>query len=317
MSTPEETSESSRERPEDRALLGYFVPVSPRELRDDVDLQAVLGRVWRGRWIVIAAGLGFGILFFVIAMYSTRIYQAVNLVSIVRPDGTGEPNMGLGGQLGAIAAAAGLRAGSAASNREEFIAFLKSRQLQGKFIENAGLMGILYASQWDATTKKWKPGNEDSIPSLDEAVERLRDGVLKIEVDKLTGLVSVKFEWKSPRLVTEWATQYVNLANAEMRARMQLEAEKSLEYLNRELANTSSVAIQQAIFGLIQSQMNSKMLASVRQEYAYRTVDVPTEPDRDRFVKPRRVVYGVIGGFLGGFFASLFCVLRFRNRAAR
>jgi hypothetical protein len=315
MSSPREPGEGAQSS-DDRALLGYFVPVSPRDLRDDVDLQALLQRVWRGRWIVTAAGFGAAILFFVIAMYSTRIYQAVNLVSIVRPDGTGEPTAGLGGQLGAIAAAAGLRAGMGASNREEFIAFLRSRRLQGKFIEENGLMGVLYASQWDAKLNRWKPGDPDSIPSLDEAVERLRDGVLKIEVDKVTGLVPVRFEWKDPKLVVQWATQYVNLANAEMRVRMQGEADRSLEYLNRELANTSSVAIQQAIYGLIQSQMNSKMLASVRQEYAYRSVDVPTEPDPDRYVRPRRVVYAVIGGFLGGFFASLFCVVRYRKRPA-
>lgn len=311
MASPPENLESPGAN---APVIGYFVPARARDVRDDVALWELWHRVWRGRFIVFATTFVCAVAFIVWAQYSTRIYQAAALVSIVRPDGGTEPNIGLGGQLGALAAAAGLRTGSGAVNREEFIAFLQSRRLQGKFIEIHGLLQILYSDRWDARAKAWRSQDVDYVPSFDEAIERLRKGVLTVAVDKATGLVSVKFEWKDARLAAQWANAYVELANKELRERTRIEADRSLEFLNRELAGTPPVPIQQAIFGLIQQQMNSKMLASVRQEYAYRTIDTATEPDHRRFVRPRRMVYAAVGAFLGMLIGAAFCVWRYRPR---
>jgi LPS O-antigen subunit length determinant protein (WzzB/FepE family) len=314
MATPEENpAEPAAER--ESAVLGYFVAARAQEVRDDLALSALLHYCWRGKWVILGCTLILAALFVVWATFSPKYYQATAVISIVKPDGNVEGGGGLSGQLGALAAAAGIRAGNANSNREEFIAFLKSRRLQARFIETEGMMAALYPDLWDAAKKDWKSKDPALVPTLDEAVERLRRYFLTIETDKLTGLVSVSFESKDRLAVARWTQDYIDLANRAIRGRTTAESERSLEFLNRELQNTQPVPVQQAIYGLIQSQLNSKMLASVREEYAYRTIDTPTEPSARRQVRPVRRAYAAVGGFLGLLVGAIIVVVYFRKRA--
>ena len=302
--------------PTPEPVLGYFVAAPARSVRDDLALSEIVHRCWRGRWIIIATSFVMAGLFVVWATYSQKTYRATAVLSVVRPDGSGDAGLGLGGQLGVLAAAAGLRSGTSNANREEFIAFLKSRRLQAAFIESEGLLPALYADRWDPVAKKWKSGDPSAIPSMDEAVEKLRRTFLKVDIDKVTGLISVSFESTNRRSVARWVQGYVDLANRAIRARTTAESDRSLKFLNRELQDTQPVAVQQAIYGLMQNQLNSKMLASVREEYAYRTIDNATEPSVRRHVRPIRRAYAVVGAFLGFIIAALFSVRHFRTRPA-
>jgi LPS O-antigen subunit length determinant protein (WzzB/FepE family) len=306
------SSNAARDR-EDRPVLGYFVPVPAHDVRDDLALSALFRQCWRGRWIIFGCTFVVAALFIAWATFSGKYYRATAVVSIVRPDGNVDGGAGLGGQLGALAAAAGLRAGNANANREEFIAFLKSRRLQARFIESENLLPVLYADRWDSTKQAWKSADPSQVPSLDEAVEKLRRELIDIEIDKVTGLLSVSFEARDRRAVAKWTTNYIDLANRAIRGRTTAESERSLEFLNRELQETQPVAVQQAIYGLIQSQLNSKMLASVREEYAFRTIDNATEPSVKRPERPVRRAYAVVGAFLGMLLGAILAIWRARK----
>ena len=56
-------------------------------------------------------------------------------------------------------------------------------------------------------------------------------------------------------------------------AREVAEAEKSIEYLKQQVANTSLADLQAMFFELIQSQTETVMLAEVRPEYVFKTID--------------------------------------------
>jgi uncharacterized protein involved in exopolysaccharide biosynthesis len=298
--------------PGEGPIIGYFVPAPAHPARDDVTLGEVVRRVWRGRWLTIALALGLAVASFLFATYSTRVYGAVVVLSLIRPDGT-ELTSGLGSQLGRLAAVAGVQIGgaSAGGSREEFFAYLKSRQLQGKFVEAENLMPLLFADRWDAKAGRWK-ADDGPVPSLDEGVERLRRHLLFITQDKLTGLVAVTFEWKDRELVARWANSYVRMANAEVRAHAASDADRSLEFLTKEVDKTQNIPVQQAIYGLIQSQLNSRMLASVREEFAYKIIDPAVVPDARRYVRPRRLIYAIVGCFLGGLIGAGIAVFRSR-----
>ena len=172
---------------------------------------------------------------------------------------------------------------------------------------------MLYADRWDSTKQAWKSADPSQVPSLDEAVEKLRRELIDIEIDKVTGLLSVSFEARDRRAVAKWTTNYIDLANRAIRGRTTAESERSLEFLNRELQETQPVAVQQAIYGLIQSQLNSKMLASVREEYAFRTIDNATEPSVKRPERPVRRAYAVVGAFLGMLLGAILAIWRARK----
>jgi LPS O-antigen subunit length determinant protein (WzzB/FepE family) len=84
-----------------------------------------------------------------------------------------------------------------------------------------------------------------------------------------------------------------------MRARTIHETDKSLRFLRSQLEVTSIVEVRQAIYGLIESQTKSAMLANVREEYAFRVIDPPVTPESGEFVRPKRKLIVAVGVFVG------------------
>jgi uncharacterized protein involved in exopolysaccharide biosynthesis len=130
-----------------------------------------------------------------------------------------------------------------------------------------------------------------------------------VRQDESTGLITVTIRWRDPLAVAEWANGLVALANERIRARAIDEATASLEYLDRELAKANVMEIQQSIYRAIEAQLNTKMLASVRTDYAFRIVSAATRPDVDNYVSPKEALMLVLGLLLGGIVGAVIILL--------
>ena len=86
------------------------------------------------------------------------------------------------------------------------------------------------------------------------------------------------------------------------------EAEKSIEYLKQQVANTSLADLQAMFFELIQSQTETVMLAEVRPEYVFKTIDPAVVPEEKS--KPSRALICVLGTLLGGIFGVMTVLVR-------
>ena len=82
-------------------------------------------------------------------------------------------------------------------------------------------------------------------------------------------------------------------------------AQKSLDYLNKSSAETSNQYLKDSISYLMQSQMNTLMLASSNDDYVYKIIDSPIVPELK--IKPNRAIICVLGTFIG-FVISLFFI---------
>jgi uncharacterized protein involved in exopolysaccharide biosynthesis len=295
-----------------KSVLGYFVPAAVVPVTDSFDWQSLLMRLKRGKWLVAGSTLLLATAFGFLAIFSVRMYRAETVVAIVEEDGAAISG-GVSGQLGRLAGLAGLNIGGGSTNRLELLAFLSSRQLAATFIEREQLMPLLFPERWDSGAKAWRTNKVTGEPTMDEAVSRLRRNVLDIEQDAVSGMVNISVEHRDPAMAASLANAFVAAGNSEMRSRVSREATKGLEFLNRELSTTQNVEIRQAMYELVQRQLNSKMLTSVREEYAYKIVDPAIVPDAKRFVRPLPLVYVAIGAFFGAF---LGCCLAVRRRKA-
>ncbi len=65
------------------------------------------------------------------------------------------------GQLGGLAALAGVNIGSNRSDTEESLAVLRSREFTERFIVDNGLMQKIFARKWDAENGKWRGSKAD------------------------------------------------------------------------------------------------------------------------------------------------------------
>ncbi len=214
------------------------------------------------------------------------------------------------GSLSSIASMAGFSLNSGNSNRDADLEYLRSRELLRKFISHHHVLPILYAGRWDAANKQWR----GEAPSMDAAVARLQGGIVSILQDRRTGAIRVAVTMHDPNVAAKWANQIVADANADLRAIAQENARRSVEFLNAELSKTTLLGVEQAIYRLIEGQINGIMLANVSTDYAFRVVDPAVPSDIHRYASPNRFLMGIMGGILGGTILLLILFARFVRR---
>jgi uncharacterized protein involved in exopolysaccharide biosynthesis len=274
---------------------GYFVVVPPAVEEDRFEfgklIAALLG-TWKAA--VIGGVLG-GAAAALMAMQMTPMFRAHAMISPM------EANSGLGGslrnQFGGLAALAGVEIGGNASRKEESFATLASQGFARQFITNNNLLPQLFPEQWDAAAKAWR----GKAPTLEDGVMLFTREIRSVIEDRKTGLITVTVEFRSPKQAADWANLMVEQVNEQLRLQAGRDAQESIQYLNTELAKTNVVELRQAIFRLIETQVNNAMLANVQREFAFRFIDRAVPPEK-RF-SPRRTLLTAAGGFIGGLLA--------------
>lgn len=260
-----------------------------------VDVLQALREEWRLLTITVVA---FALAAVVLSLVMTPIYRAEVTLTLVDANAA-EGSSALLGQLGGLAGLAGVNLGGLSGNTNAARNVLNSRTLIEQFIQRQNLLPILFERSEES-------GERRTLWRGVEAFKRIYD----VEEDIQSGLISVRVEWTSPELATNWANGLVDLANSLMRQRALSDAERNIEYLNEQLNQTNVVELQQVIYNLIEGEMKTLMLANVRNEYAFSVVDPAVVPELR--ARPKRKQLVVLGTLLGGI-VGLFLVATVRT----
>lgn len=256
-----------------------------------------VGQALRRHWLLIA-GLAVvaAVTTFVICKISPKWYRAQVVLALAPQESNAALNS-LGGQIGGLAALAGLDIGGGEGFKEEAIARLTSREFTFAFINEKQLLPVLFASDWDPQAKDWRSSKR--TPSMERAYKFFTQEVYSVAEDRRNGLVNLTIDWKDPQLAMQWANELVGRINADRRAVARADAQRNLEYLSKELEKASIVEVRQLLNRLVESEMRKAMMANVREQYAFRVVDPAFLPGRQNIVRPRAVVLSAIA-LLGG-----------------
>lgn len=302
MTNPEENAADRQ------VWTGYLVAPMERPALG-VPVGRIMASVFRSWLIWGLMGLLGGIIGVIIALSMTPIYRSTTVVAI-NSDAADSLGSGLlGGQLGGLAGLAGISLGGS-NRRMEYLAMLDSRILADQFIAENQLKFVFFAKDWDAARNKWA---SQKVPTDEEAYQYFNEKVRDVSEDRRTGLVTVSMESTDPDASARWANEYVQRANDLLRQRAVTEAASSLEFLDRALTNASTIEIRQAMFQLVEAQQKQQMLATVRHEYIFHTIDPAKAPDPENFVRPKRMLIATAGGFLGGGLGLAFVLYRDRR----
>ena len=297
---------------------------------DEIDLKELFMVLWSGKWLISAVtGLG-AVISVVVALSLPNIYTASALLAPAESEGGGLS--GLMAQYGGLASLAGvsLPGGGEGSRAQLGMQLMKSRSFIGDFVERHDILPELMAvgswnqdsgeivfdpDDYDADTKTWVRDVDlpkRPQPSLLEAHEEFMD-ILRVSEDKQTGYVTVSIEHHSPAVAAQWVNWLVEDINAVVKAQDVDEATKSIEYLTQQIANTSLADLQAMFFELIQSQTETVMLAEVRPEYVFKTIDPAVVPEEKS--KPSRALICVLGTLLGGMLGVVVVLIRHYARS--
>ncbi len=281
---------------------------------EEINLIDLFNIVWSRKKIILTLGPLFGVIGIIIAFTSQVIYRSETLLAPANQEGEASGLSALAGQFGGLASMAGINIGGG-GNIETALATLKSRRFIVSFINKNELLPILFENMYDAESNTWT--TKDNTPPSDwDSYEVFKEEIFKVSQDKKTGLVTLSIDLSDPTLGEKWANQLPLEINNFLRTKAQLEAEKNLEYLKEQLAETKVLEIQQSLYSLIESETKNAMLANAKEEYAFKIIDPAVVPERK--IRPRRGLIIIASGMLGGFFGIFLCfVLHFIEVAKR
>jgi uncharacterized protein involved in exopolysaccharide biosynthesis len=291
---------------------------------DDIDLRELCSAIWSGKWIVCTVTALFTVASVLFALYLPNVYKSEALLAPVAESS----GLKIPGQLGGLAALAGVNLGGAGGSDKTGLAIeiIKSREFLGRFIEKHDLfIPIMAAEGWnrgdnslvldtdvyDSNTKEWtrdvKPPFQPK-PSLLEVHEEMLK-LFAISQDKTSGMVKISMEHYSPYLVKTWVDELVKAINEEMRQRELTEAQRSIEYLNHQIKQTNIADVRTMLYSLIEEQTKTVMLANVRDEYVFKTVDPAVVAEKK--AKPARALIVILAFILGSLLSIMFVLVRY------
>jgi uncharacterized protein involved in exopolysaccharide biosynthesis len=264
----------------------------PYSYDDEIDLWELWETVWSGRWLIVAITSVFTLGGVTYALLAQEWYK-VDVV-LAPADKKGAAGGALA-QFGGLASLAGISLPGAGEG--EPVAVLKSKDFARSFIAELNLMPILFEG---TDFSKRKPDIRDAVSAF--------DGIRTVSEDKKSGLVTLSVRWKDPDTAAEWANLLVKRLNDRLRTQAEAESERNVAYLQREIAATSVVSLQQSMGRVLEGEMQKLMLARGNEEFAFKVIDRATPPkQRDA---PKRTLIALVSMLAGGFLGLLAVFVR-------
>ncbi|EID0729997.1 TPA: LPS O-antigen length regulator [Vibrio parahaemolyticus] len=291
-------------------------PTNPQQGGDEIDLRELFKALWKGKWIIIATTFAFAVGSVLYALSLPNIYKADALLAPSESSNGGGLSK-MAGQLGGLAALAGVNLGASESSQTDLaVQVMKSRQFVEAFINKHDLLvPLMAAKDWDlannklildeelynSNTGEWlrEPnGMRGAIPTAQEAFEVFSKEVLSVSQDQESGLYTVSVKNYSPYIAQQWVNWLIEDINKVMRERTIAETSQNLAYLNTQLQKTAVADMQSTFYKLIEEQTKSLMLAEVQEEFVFKVVDPAVVPEVQG--GPQRTLICVLSMLLGG-----------------
>lgn len=229
----------------------------------------------------------------IISLIMTPVYESK---AVIMPT-TQTKDIGVGSML---AQQFGI-SGPSSPMATEVVSLLKSNTLRERIIKRYNLLKLFFEDNYEEL-KKQKNENELLWMGL-----RRFDGITKVNFKQKDNTIEIVVGYKDPKI----ARDLVNYTLAELTDYMSIEAKRVAEtnkkYLESQLENTADPFIKTKLYTLIAQQLETAMMAEVKENFAFKVLDAPMIPDKRSKPKRRQMVLiaFVVSLFIGIFAAFL------------
>jgi uncharacterized protein involved in exopolysaccharide biosynthesis len=222
------------------------------------------------------------------------------------------------GQLGGLTRLAGIDLGDD-DGSQEALAVLRSRLFAQEFIEEHGLLTVLFADRWDDVARQWKTSRSRGEPDLQDAVDLFVRKVRAVTEDRNTGLITLTVTSRDPAKSAEWANALVARLNDRMRERALDDAERNIAFLQKEMAEASIASLQQSLGSVLESEMEKLLLARGEREFSFKIIDPARPPKRPATPMSAIMVISMLLGLVLGIssVSAASALRKFRGEAAK
>lgn len=276
--------------------------------QDEISLVVYWRVIMKRRKMIGTFVIAAVILTIIISLCMKNIYGAKAIITPIAPKDSGGNSIAAGimQQVGGLSTI-GL---PDLSSSAEIVTLLQSNILREKVISQYNLLPILFSDQWDENTKNWKkrawynplslmsslirlikPVNKkgiekiEGVPDVWDGLRKL-DDMVKINNDVKDKTITIVVEFDDPVLAANIAGYYLAELNDHMSSEAKRVALTNRKYLEQQLDQTADPFIKQKIYNLIAQQIETSMMAEVKENFAFKIIDPPKAPDRK--LKPKR-----------------------------
>jgi capsular polysaccharide biosynthesis protein len=146
------------------------------------------------------------------------------------------------------------------------------------------------------------------MPTLWKANLLFKTKIRGVATDTKTGLVTVSITWTDAKVAAQWANALVRLANDYLRTQAIDEGERNIAYLTDQAPKMDVLGVKQAMFSILQDEINKVMLARGNVDYALKVVDPAFAPEMT--ASPKRWVWLFVGMGVSFVLASFYVFIR-------
>ena len=272
-----------------------MVESSPSLDEDEIDLLELIRTLLQAWKTIVGITIVCVVLAVAYALYVPEVFKAETLLAPVSEEKSGASSSL--SQFGGLAAMAGISIPSD-SNVEQVVATLQSRKFLRQYIARKRLLPALFEEIWDVASQSWSVQTQEDEPTEQKAVDVFK-GILSVDEDKKSGLISLSISWKDPVVAAEWANDLVMQLNEQLREKAIADSKKRVGYLEQELAKTTLQDMRAVLYNLLESEKQKAMLANVNEDFALEVIDPAVAPEIRE--KPKRKLIVALSGFCGGF----------------
>ena len=287
---------------------------------DEIDLRELFEVLWMNKVRIIAITGLISLSSIVISLMMTNYYTSESVL-IARD----QQDSGALSDFSGVASLVGVDLSGDGASVFKVLEIIQSREFTKHLITFDNILpSIMAAESYDTSSKKiifdpeiydeesktWTrepSANGNVIPSHLEAHREYSD-MLSIMKDKITGLISIKIEHVSPVFAHEFLSLIIQEANNLNREIDVATTTKALTYLKAELSQTPQVEIKKSISKLIENQLETKMMASIYDDYVLIALEPPFVPDKKS--GPIRSLIVIVSTLLAGIFSVLYVLIR-------
>jgi uncharacterized protein involved in exopolysaccharide biosynthesis len=152
------------------------------------------------------------------------------------------------------------------------------------------------------SSRKKDPGVPDVWDGL-----RTLDSIVKINHTIKENVITITIDYYDPELAAKMVEYILSTLTDHMSGEAKRVATINRQYLEEQLGKTADPLIKQKIYNLIAQQVETSMMAEVKENFAFKVIDPPKMPDKK--IKPKRVQMVLISYFIAifiGVFSAFF-----------
>lgn len=289
---------------------------------EEIDLKELIIALWNSKIFIIITSTFFILSSVIYSLSLPNIYKSNAILIPANQQDTISSSLG---SLSSLANISGINLASSSSNdAQEAIARIKSYDFFSiYFIPNVSYQNIVATKKWDSKsniityddnlfdtkTNKWIDSRK---PSLQEAYEEYKNKVL-ISQDNLTQFITISVDHHSPTIAKKWLDIIILNINESMKARDRLDAQNSIKFLSGSSNSTNIQSIRDVISALLESQMQTLMLAYSNDAYIFKIIESPIAPEKKS--GPARAVICILGTIFGGFISIVIILFNYYRRS--